>query len=233
MKKLMMTMAVALLTAMNASAQIDEGNWYVTPKVGISIADLTGKLYNPDKAEGTYDPILRPLCTFTAGLDFLYGFNENIGISFGLSYARQGAKTDDDLFRVSMDYINVPIMLNYYPFQEVGLSLKAGVQLGFLLHKSMKIDGVNYEKDYDLARLVFFNRFGRPVVVNSYMEKEWSRNFNKVDCSIPLAISYELFGVQLEARYNLGLTKVLKEDEEASKNSVWQFTLGYKFDLGD
>ena len=226
-------MAVVLLTAMNASAQIDEGTWYVTPKAGISIADLTGKLYDPSKAEVDFDGTLHPLCTFTAGVDFLYGFNENIGMSFGLSYARQGAKTDDDLFRVSMDYINVPFMLNYYPFDEVGLALKAGVQLGFMLHKSMKVDGVNYDKDYERARFVVFNRFGRPVVMNSYMEKEWSRNFNKVDCSIPLAISYELFGVQLEARYNLGLTKVLKEDEEASKNSVWQFTLGYKFDLGD
>ena len=132
-----------------------------------------------------------------------------------------------------MDYINVPLTLNYYPIAKAGLALKAGIQVGFIMHKSMKVDGVNYEKDYVLARTRFFNRFGRPVILNSYYETEWSRNFNKVDCSIPLAISYELFNFQLEARYNLGLVKVFKDDDEASKNRVWQFTLGYKFDLGE
>ena len=85
MKKLMI-IAITLMAAVNASAQIDEGNWYVTPKAGISVADLTGK---------------------------------------------------------------------------------------------------------------------------------------------------QLYNFQLEARYNLGLVKVMKDDPEKSKNSVWQFTLGYKFDLGE
>ena len=225
----MMIIAITLMAAVNASAQIDEGNWYVTPKAGISVADLTGKLFDPSKAEGTYDATLRPLVTFTAGVDFMYAFNENFGVSFGFGYARQGAKTKDDLFRVSMDYINVPITLNYYPFSNIGLAVKAGVQLGFVSHKRMKVDGVNYNADY--TRVIVRNRWGRPVV--AYMESELSKQFNKFDCAIPLAISYELYNFQLEARYNLGLVKVMKDDPEKSKNSVWQFTLGYKFDLGD
>ena len=234
MKKLMM-IAVAMMAAMNASAQIEEGEWYVTPKAGFSVADLSGKLYDPskDKEKIAYDATLRPLFGFTAGVDFMYACNDNLGVSFGLNYARQGAKTEDDLFRVSMDYINVPLTLNYYPIAKAGLALKAGIQVGFIMHKSMKVDGVNYEKDYVLARTRFFNRFGRTAILNTYYEAEWSRNFNKVDCSIPLAISYELFNFQLEARYNLGLVKVFKDDDEASKNRVWQFTLGYKFDLGE
>lgn len=232
MKKLMM-IAIAMMAAMNASAQIEEDTWYVTPKAGFSVADLSGKLYDPSKVEGTYDATLRPLFGFTAGVDFMYACNDNLGVSFGLGYARQGAKTEDDLFRVSMDYLNVPLTLNYYPFANAGLALKAGIQVGFIMHKSMKVDGVNYDKDYERARRIVFTRLGRPVVVNSYIESEWSRNFNKVDFSIPLAVSYELFGFQLEARYNLGLVKVFKDDDEASKNRVWQFTLGYKFDLGE
>lgn len=236
MKKLMI-LAIAMMVSFSASAQIEEGNWYVTPKAGISIADLTGKLYDPSKAEGTYDATLRPLTTFTVGADFLYAANDNFGVSFGLSYARQGAKTQDDLFRVSLDYINVPVMVNYYPFEKAGLALKAGIQVGFVTHKSMKIDGVNYDKEYERVRATVIRHLynGRTVVLNgyNYVESEWSKGFNKVDCSIPLAISYELYNVQLEARYNLGLTKIMKDDAEASKNSVWQFTLGYKFNLGD
>lgn len=51
------------------------------------------------------------------------------------------------------------------------------------------------------------------------------------DFSIPVGLSYELPTVPLvlDARYNWGLTKVF--DGIDSKNSVFQITLGYKFDL--
>ena len=49
----------------------------------------------------------------------------------------------------------------------------------------------------------------------------------------PLAVSYEFMNVVLEARYSLGLVNVMKDDPENSKHRFWQFTLGYKFDLGD
>lgn len=50
-----------------------------------------------------------------------------------------------------------------------------------------------------------------------------------VDFSIPVGVSYEYANVQLDARYNWGLTKAF--DYSDSKNSVFQITLGYKFDL--
>ena len=52
-----------------------------------------------------------------------------------------------------------------------------------------------------------------------------------VDFSIPVGMSYELPTVPLviDARYNWGLTKVA--DWSDSKNSVFQITLGYKFEL--
>ena len=50
-----------------------------------------------------------------------------------------------------------------------------------------------------------------------------------VDFSIPVGISYEYNNFQLDARYNWGLTKVFENYK--NKNSVFQITLGYKFDL--
>ncbi len=44
---------------------------------------------------------------------------------------------------------------------------------------------------------------------------------------------HEFMNVVLEARYSLGLVNVMKDDPENSKHRFWQFTLGYKFDLGD
>ena len=50
-----------------------------------------------------------------------------------------------------------------------------------------------------------------------------------VDFSIPVGLSYEYNNFQLDARYNWGLSKVFENSD--AKNSVFQITLGYKFDL--
>ncbi len=49
------------------------------------------------------------------------------------------------------------------------------------------------------------------------------------DLSIPVGLSYEISSFVIDARYNLGLTKVF--DGAKSKNSVIQITVGYKFPL--
>ena len=41
MKKLFF--AISLMIAVSANAQIEEGEWYITPKAGVGVADLTGK----------------------------------------------------------------------------------------------------------------------------------------------------------------------------------------------
>ena len=232
MKKLFIFIITVMASA-NINAQIEEGNWYVTPKAGVSVADLTGKLYDEAKAEGTYDATLRPVVGFTAGVDFQYAMTDNLALAFGLGYVRGGGKTDKGDFHLTLDYVNVPVMLNFYPIKNAGLALKAGVQVGFLSHKKGKIDGKVYS-DYSATVAVPVIVPGRGLYHRVFLaESEFSKGFNKVDFSIPLAVSYEISNIQLEARYNLGLTKVMKDDAEASKNSIWQFTLGYKFDLGD
>ena len=50
-----------------------------------------------------------------------------------------------------------------------------------------------------------------------------------VDVSIPVGLSYEYSNFVLDARYNFGVTKVFENSD--TKNSVFQFTLGYKFEL--
>lgn len=47
--------------------------------------------------------------------------------------------------------------------------------------------------------------------------------------SIPVGLSYEISNVVLDARYNWGVTKAF--DGLDSKNSVFQVTIGYKFQL--
>ena len=52
----------------------------------------------------------------------------------------------------------------------------------------------------------------------------------KFDFAIPVGVSYEIANVVLDARYNFGLTKTIK-DTDKCKNGVFQFTVGYKFAL--
>lgn len=49
------------------------------------------------------------------------------------------------------------------------------------------------------------------------------------DLAIPVGLSYEFANVVIDGRYNWGVTKVF--DNVDAKNSVFQVTLGYKFDL--
>ena len=219
MKRLFFAISL-MVAAVSANAQIEEGEWYITPKAGVGIADLTGKLFNPDKAEGSYDATLRPIASFVGGIEGEYGINDNLGFSIGLLFATQGAKTKDNMFKVTENYLNVPLMLEYYPFANIGLAFKAGAQVGFSFRRRVTSDGITQSADYVWVR-------GR------YVETELSKQFNKVDLAIPLGVSYEYKHVILDVRYNLGLINVMKDDPENSKNRMWQFTLGYKFNVGD
>lgn len=50
---------------------------------------------------------------------------------------------------------------------------------------------------------------------------------NSFDLAIPVGVSYEFSKIVVDARYNIGVTKIV--DGADSKNSVMQFTVGYKF----
>ena len=54
---------------------------------------------------------------------------------------------------------------------------------------------------------------------------------NKVNCSIPIGLSYEYHNIAFDIRYNLGLTHVYKNMTDNAHNSTLMFTLGYGIDL--
>ena len=184
MKKIMM-IAAMMVAAVTANAQNEVGQITLQPKVGINISKITG--------DG-----LKTTVGLAAGVEAEYGVAENFGITAGLLYSMQGYKADGADKRSGMDYINIPILAQYYVIP--GLAVKAGVQPGFLVRA--KYDGDSF-----------------------------SDACKKVDFSIPVGISYEYQSFVLDARYNIGLTKTMKDANEKTKNSVFQITLGYKFAL--
>lgn len=146
-----------------------------------------------------------PRVGLVAGVEGEYQVSDIFSISAGVLYSMQGAKANiGNLIDATnrLDYINVPIMANVYVVK--GLAVKLGVQPGFNVSNKLKVNNLD----------AFDNPFAKA---------------QSVDFSIPVGVSYEYSNFQLDARYNLGLTKVFENGK--SKNSVFQITLGYKFDL--
>ncbi len=207
MKKILM-IAIVLMTTMHVNAQNEEGEWSFMPKVGLGIADMTGKLLD----DNSYT--LKPIFSLVAGVEAEYAATEQLSIATGFMYSTQGSKAQGaHKYEINMDYINIPLTFMYYPIPNCGLALKTGAQIGFTVRKKLKVDGARIDLDHaeSMAKAL-----GEPTA------------FNKADVSIPFGISYEFMSFVLDARYNLGLTNIFKNDPENCKNSVWQFTIGYK-----
>ena len=136
-----------------------------------------------------------------AGAEFEYQVTDMISVSAGALYSMQGCKYDD--VTVKLDYINVPILANVYVVK--GLAVKLGIQPGFNVSHKLSVAKGSTSGSTDIPGV------------------------KSVDLSIPVGLSYEYSNFVFDARYNFGVTKVA--DDADSKNSVFQFTLGYKFAL--
>jgi len=119
-----------------------------------------------------------------------------------------GQTTGWDKNQVNLGYLNIPIVANYYLAK--GFAIKAGIQPGFLLSAKQKVDGIGNTPSENI---------------------DIKDGYKSFDLSIPLGLSYEYEKAVFDLRYNLGVTKLNKEGDESCKNSVIQFTVGYKFDL--
>ena len=161
----------------------------------------------------TGDPDEKYRPSYVVGFEAEYGVNDNLGLVAGIQYSDQGCKEDVDGIENKwlFGYVNVPLLVQYYPVK--GLALKAGAQLGFLMSKKVVSDGQRYD----------FDKF--------YAANDLPSDFRSFDVAIPMGISYEYANFVIDTRYNLGLIGIFK-DESKYRNSVFQFTLGYKLPLG-
>ena len=120
MKKLFLAV-VAMMVSATTFAQNEVGQLTIQPKVGVNIANIT----DADDVD--------PRIGLAAGAEFEYGITDNIGLSAGVLYSMQGAKASEESvdYTLKLDYLNVPILANFYVAK--GLALKLGVQPGFKL----------------------------------------------------------------------------------------------------
>ena len=139
---------------------------------------------------------------FAAGIEAEYVVANNVSVALGALYSKQGVGIKD--FKIGSF---IPIVANYYIIP--GLAIKAGIQPSFLMgaKNKWKDDGGSDSDDI----------------------KDYLKTF---DLAIPLGASYEYKNVVFDVRYNLSVLKLNKfEADKNMRNSVIQFTLGYKLPI--
>ena len=101
----------------------------------------------------------------------------------------------------SLDELNIPLLANFYVAPN--FALKVGLQPGIVVKAESKNDKTTYD-------------------VKS--------NMQTIELCVPIGASYEFNDFVIDARYNLGVSKTNK-GTGSIRNSVFQITVGYKFDL--
>ena len=206
MKKLF-TMVALMAMSLTAFAQHEEGDITIQPKVGMTISNIT---------DGDNWKI-----NLTYGVEFERFFADQFSASLGVMFTNQGCKYDiysadgagnvSDEMKLDIYYGTLPIMANYYVLP--GLALKAGIQPAFRVKAKIKYKGEKVDFD-------------------NYIDTMFPGEGNKLntfDLSIPVGFSYEFKGITFDARYNIGLTKLVSNTDESIYNKVFIMTLGYKF----
>ena len=141
-----------------------------------------------------------------AGVEFEYQVSDIFSHSAGALYSMQGCKASEDNVDATykLDYINVPVLANVYVAP--GFAVKLGLQPAFCINNKIK------------------GKSGSTSVQTDGIFDE-----NTFELSMPIGLSYEFSNFVIEGRYNFGLTKAFKDVD--SKNSVFQFSVGYKLPL--
>lgn len=171
--------------------------------IGIKGGPNFAKLDGTD-ASGTY----KSRTGWHGGAFALFKFSK-IGVQPEVLFSQQGSKikvNQNDLEQ-NYSYVNVPIIVKLYTV--AGINLQVGPQFGFVTkaeRDEVDINGIKTTQDV-------------------------KDRLKGSDVSLALGAGWDLpFGLTLDARYNLGLSKIDDNDPSSQdvKNQVWQISLGYK-----
>ena len=190
MKKVFFGMiALFAISAINAQQPVTFGL-----KGGLNIANL--KLDNDADLEAR-------LGLHAGGVAHIH-LNQNWAIQPELLYSAQGfGDIDNSDVKWKLDYVNVPVMVQY--MFDNGFRLETGPQLGLLVNA--KAEAGNVEDDL------------KDVLKST--DVSWGFGLNYLSRS----------QIGVGARYNLGLTDISENNADV-KNRVFQISLFYMFDPG-
>ena len=241
MKRIAILSVALMLSMMAATAQNKVGEFSIKPLAGINVSDISVD----DEADYNVK------VGFTGGVETEYGVTPWLGVSLGAMYSQQGSKIKASLSalgvneegrqvasllsmkgKLKADYINMPLLANFYVWK--GLSIKTGVQVGFLVNDKMNVDAAMARVTVPDTDKITYVDLSKPSTDNfySWFSVEESDICKSVVFGIPVGLSYEYKNITLDARYYFGLTRMDDDEEDpAARNRCLSITLGYKFKL--
>jgi len=208
MKKLLLIAATAAV-ANAASAQIS-----IAPEVGFQMTKVNGKTEgksdNSDLKAG-----------FRAGVNADMGITNNIHISAGLFYSGMGGKEKSSVeymgttvsyeAKMNLDYLQLPIYLNYMTGEAGGNRFFAGIgpYLGYAMGGKIKVNDESQKIEFGSGDNAEMKRFDAGFNVNAgYMLS---------------------MGLYARAFYSMGLTNNYPKgnSDNSSKNMGFGLSIGY------
>ncbi|MFA9290144.1 MAG: porin family protein [Solirubrobacteraceae bacterium] len=164
-------------------------------KTGLSLAKITD------------DSSSKTRTGFVGGVYTNFNLGESFSIQPELLYSAQGSKFSSDGYngKIIFDYLTLPIMFQYAVVD--GLYLQAGPQIGFVVKDTTEVEGLGSIDTSDSLKLL-------------------GEKLNTFDFGFNFGAGYKTnFGLNFDARYNLGLNDIIKNVK--GKNQVIQLTVGY------
>lgn len=140
---------------------------------------------------------------FHVGMFYHIHISQHLAIQPELLYSLQGAKVKNTILKnnLKLSYINLPILAQY--MFDNGFRLETGPQPGVLVSAKQHYNGTDIDIKDNLKTLDLSWAFG----VGYITSKKWG----------------------IDARYNLGITKVPETGGGNYKNGVFQIGLFYQF----
>lgn len=222
------------LAAVVSKAQPQAGTFSLIPRLGVSVATLSGFeiYYQTESNDAKYEP--RYKGNMTAGLDAEYQVSDVLALSLGAHYAALGCRIADHSERYEnpdknigynhhsfkLETVQVPLMAHCYVAPD--FAVKIGVQLGFMADAKESYEETSYTEDKTGKRV-----YGE-TTKTSFKCKDWFRNCY---VSIPIGVSYEYANVILDARYNYDVTKISSKERLDCRSNYFSLTVGYRFAL--
>lgn len=207
MYKIILCAAAFAVSAFTAQAQ--EKKFHFGAKGGAQFTTISGDEEDVSARIGAH-----------VGVFAEYMINDRFSIQPEVQFSMQGCDSDveEDVFGehyegewVKLNYLNVPVMVNYHFAKVKGLSVAAGPQVGFLLSAkqkySIEVEGV--KTDY---------------------EDDVKDNLKSIDFGLAAGAEYELpshifFGI----RAYQGVLNINDMGGDKSYNAVYQLSAGYRF----
>ena len=263
MKKYILLAFVTLLTWSAATAQ----KWYITPQIGINLSDLQGgDQYAHFKTTTGFvggvevENRLNHLLGISLGVFYSEkGCNPNI-ITTLLDRAGDVKYLDAHIHttKVKLRYLSFPLICNFHLWK--GLTLKGGIQYSLNFSAREKFQNEGYGSLLEFGKIYSFDEsttryykgtkpdaptsdnMPNAQILDDHYSKGLKSFIHAADIAIPLGASYEYKNIILDVRYQIGLSKVFRQDSKFEnslmvkkkdniRNACTSITIGYRFGL--